>query len=101
MSKGVTAKQLRVYEHIFVHTMEHGYQPSFQEVAAHFGWGNRTATQCHVKALRHWGYIGSTTNESRALRLLRTPSGEPFEGFVVRGKGSFTKDGSDHGKEEV
>jgi SOS-response transcriptional repressor LexA len=86
MSKGVTAKQLRVYEHIFMHTMEHGYQPSFQEVAAHFGWGNRNATQCHVEALRHWGYVGSSTNESRALRLLKKPDGSEFTGFVCKEK---------------
>jgi SOS-response transcriptional repressor LexA len=85
MSKGVTAKQLRVYEHIFGFTMEHGYQPSFQEVASHFGWSNRNATQCHVEALRLWGFIGGGTNKSRALRLLRCPDGSKFCGFICKG----------------
>lgn len=84
MSKELTRQQERVFHFIFERTMRDGYQPSFVEVAEHFGWGNRTATHCHVVALRLKGYIGPGTNESRALRLLRCPDGSKFCGFVCK-----------------
>jgi SOS-response transcriptional repressor LexA len=84
MSKELTRQQERVFRFIFESTMRAGYQPSYVEVAYHFGWGNRTATQCHVLALRQKGYIGPGTNESRALRLLKKPDGTEFTGFVCK-----------------
>jgi SOS-response transcriptional repressor LexA len=84
MKDCLTLKQERVFRWIFEETMRRGFQPSFIEVAEHFGWTNRNATQCHVNALRLKGYVGASTSESRALRLLRTPDGEPFTGFVCK-----------------
>jgi SOS-response transcriptional repressor LexA len=84
MKDGLTRKQEMVLRHIFEVTMRDGYQPTFLEIAAHLGSGNRTTAMCHIKALRLKGYVGSSTNESRALRLLKTPSGEPFVGFVCK-----------------
>jgi SOS-response transcriptional repressor LexA len=86
MKDGLTRRQEQVLRRIFEETMRNGYQPSFMEVCSHFGWSNRNATQCHVKALRLKGYLGGSTNESRALRLLKTPSGGPFVGFVCKEK---------------
>jgi SOS-response transcriptional repressor LexA len=84
MNNDLTRKQEAVLRHIFGETMRNGYQPSFMEVCTHFGWSNRNATQCFVVALRRKGYIGPGTNESRALRLLKTPEGGPFTGFVCK-----------------
>jgi repressor LexA len=86
VSKELTWRQEQVYRWIFEETMRRGFQPSLMEVADHFGWGNRTATHCHVVALRLKGYIGPGTNESRALRLLRCPDGSVFTGFVCKEK---------------
>jgi SOS-response transcriptional repressor LexA len=84
MKDGLTRKQEMVLRHIFEVTMRRGFQPSFIEVAEHFGWTNRTAALCHIKALRLKGYVGPSTNESRALRLLKTPEGTEFMGFVCK-----------------
>jgi SOS-response transcriptional repressor LexA len=86
MKDGLTLKQERVFRWIFEETMRRGFQPSFIEVAEHFGWTNRNATQCHVNALRLKGYVGASTSESRALRLLRKPDGSEFTGFVCKEK---------------
>jgi SOS-response transcriptional repressor LexA len=85
MNGDLTLKQEMVLRHIFEVTMRDGYQPTFLEIAAHLESGNRTAALCHIKALRLKGYVGPSTNESRALRLLKTPEGRPFEGFTCKG----------------
>jgi repressor LexA len=81
---GLTRRQEQVYRWFFEETMRRGFQPSLMEVADHFGWGNRTATHCHIKALRRKGFVGPLTNESRALRLLKKPDGSEFVGFVCK-----------------
>jgi repressor LexA len=85
VSKELTRQQELVYRWIFEETMRRGFQPSLMEVADHFGWGNRTAAHCHIKALRLKGFVGPLTNESRALRLLRCPDGSVFTGFALKG----------------
>jgi SOS-response transcriptional repressor LexA len=86
MKDGLTLKQEMVLRHIFEVTMRDGYQPTFLQIAAHLGSGNKTAALCHVEALRLKGYVGSSTNESRALRLLKKPDGTEFTGFACKEK---------------
>jgi SOS-response transcriptional repressor LexA len=87
MNNGLTRKQEAVLRYIFEETMRNGFQPTFLGIATHLGSPNRNAALCHIKALRLKGYLGGSTNESRALRLLKTPEGETFSGFVPRKEG--------------
>jgi SOS-response transcriptional repressor LexA len=79
-----TPAQAVFFTYLFTETAAHGYQPSFRELCEHFGWATPNAVMCHVRALRHKGWIAATgRGQSRAFRFLRCPDGSPFRGFVA------------------
>lgn len=69
-----TDKQLEVYEYVLNQVCENGYQPSYGEIAAHFGV-TRTAIVSRLKELEQKGII--RLQEDRAIIL-------PFVYFCVQ-----------------
>jgi SOS-response transcriptional repressor LexA len=80
---GLTEKQALVYLYIFTTAMECGFQPSIREMLAHMGLNSPNSMVLIIDGLEISGFVGRNRNDSRCLKLLRTPSGEPFRGFVL------------------
>jgi repressor LexA len=97
----LTIRQKQILEYLRNYQGEHGYPPSFREVAAHFKI-NLGTVQDHFKALSRKGYLTRENKRSRGVRLisltgpLRTvplygaiPAGDPrqieetAEGYVA------------------
>jgi len=66
---GLTRKQKSVLEYIARHVIEHGYQPSYRDMAKHFGFFNPTGCVSHINALVRKGYLVKTPNQGRCLAV--------------------------------
>jgi SOS-response transcriptional repressor LexA len=81
---GLTERQHAVFTFLYDHTRDRGYQPSYERVAAEFGFAGRSGTGFHLRALARAGWVELGDGSYRAIRVLRTPSGAPFRGFADR-----------------
>lgn len=106
----ITPKQKLVLEFLqkFIH--EHGYAPSYQEIANAFGFSSRSTAQKYVERLRESGFLDVETNAKRSLMvkqsgihlplLGRVAAGLPIEYHIhqefVEVPSSFIQVGSDH-----
>jgi repressor LexA len=68
----LTARQRQILEYLRGYQAEHGYPPSFREMAGHFKI-NLGTIQDHLKALIRKGHLKREGNRSRALRLAPSP----------------------------
>lgn len=67
----LTKKQAAVYEFISSYMEEHGFAPSYREIAKHFGLSSPSTAHQHVEALIEKGYISrSDDGEARSLELI-------------------------------
>lgn len=81
----LTPRQMDVYAWIYRRTRECGYQPSYREIAARFGWRSHTnGVRSFLIALQRKGYLRVTPARGRALEFLVRPDGRPFRGFADR-----------------
>jgi SOS-response transcriptional repressor LexA len=80
---GLTEKQAQVYLYIFGTAMECGFQPSLRDMMAHMGVTSPNSIALIINSLEISGFVKRKRNDSRCLKLLRTPSGEPFTGFCL------------------
>jgi SOS-response transcriptional repressor LexA len=87
--EGLTARQKEIFTWIFETTLTNGYQPSYAEMVAHFGYATTNSIAVHIIALIRKGYLaippgmghrGGGRNP-RGLRFLRLPDGAPFRGL--------------------
>ena len=62
-------KQLEILEFIFGYVCEHGFQPSQQEMAEHFGV-NKNAVAGRLNGLEKNGLIKINKGRERAIQLL-------------------------------
>ena len=65
----LTRRQTEVLDYICSSSRENGYQPSYTEIAAHFGWKSNHSVTCHVASLKKKGAI--EVIGPRAIRDLR------------------------------
>ncbi len=65
----LTTRQKTILEYLRNFQAEHGYPPSFREVAGHFKI-NLGTVQDHFKALTRKGYLTREVNRSRGLRVI-------------------------------
>lgn len=70
--QSLTIRQKQILEYLKNYQAEHGYPPSFREVAGHFKI-NLGTVQDHFKALTRKGYLSREVNRSRGLRLIPSP----------------------------
>ena len=61
-----TQEQMLVY--ILGHVLQCGYQPSYREIGREFGIKTPNGVACHLRALRHKGFVGESVG-ARAIDL--------------------------------
>ena len=64
--KGTTK---RVYEYILKYTDEHGYQPSFREIADEVGIKSVSTVFYHLDKLENKGFIKKSASKNRAIEI--------------------------------
>src|SRR3989304_6048388 len=88
----LTKRQRQILDYLTSYSSEHGYAPSFEEIAAHFNYNSLATVHEHLTNLERKGYIKRSYNESRAIEILPSeafhPSVElPLLGAVAAGPG--------------
>ena len=86
----LTKRQKEILDHIEEFIDEHGYAPSFEEIAEAFGYSSLATVHEHLSNLERKGYIRKSYNESRSIELVRdeaVPSAPelPLYGAVAAG----------------
>ncbi len=75
----LTKRQKEILDLIQEYIDAHGYAPSFEEIADHFGFSSLATVHEHLSNLERKGYIRKAYNESRSIEV--TPR-EPTPGGV-------------------
>lgn len=91
----LTPKQKVVFEFIQEFSGKHGYAPSNQEIAKHFGFSSLGTVQNYLVRLEKQGVLAKTWNAKRSLQALTSPdeglelpllgrvaAGRPIEAFT-------------------
>ena len=73
----LTKRQSELLAYLRGYIDDRGYAPSFEEIAAHFGFQSLATVHEHLTNLERKGYIRRQYNESRGIELLTpgAPSG--------------------------
>lgn len=66
----LTKRQKQILDFLQEFLEEHGYAPSFEEIANHFGFGSLATVHEHLENLKRKGYIRKAYNESRSIELV-------------------------------
>jgi repressor LexA len=66
----LTKRQREILNYLTAHTEQHGYAPSFEEIAENFRFSSLATVHEHLSNLERKGYIKRTYNESRAIEIL-------------------------------
>lgn len=87
----LTKRQKQVLDYVTEYISDHGYAPSFEEIAQHFGYTSLATVHEHLSNLERKGYIRKAYNESRSIELVGTPRPDgsgielPLLGMVAAG----------------
>ena len=81
----LTPQQKNVLDFIEEYTDEHGFAPTQNEIANHFGFKSLGTVQDYLNRLRQKGYLESTWNGKRAIRLKQKKHELPLLGRVAAG----------------
>jgi repressor LexA len=65
----LTKRQKEILDYIQAFIAEHGYAPSFEEIAESFGYSSLATVHEHLSNLERKGYIRKSYNESRSIEL--------------------------------
>ncbi len=66
----LTRRQKQILDYLESYIGQSGYAPSFEEIAANFGFNSLATVHEHLSNLERKGYIERAHNESRAIRLV-------------------------------
>jgi repressor LexA len=66
----LTKRQSEILAYLQAHIQEHGFAPSFEEIAEHFGFQSLATVHEHLTNLERKGYIRRSYNESRSIDIL-------------------------------
>jgi len=66
----LTRRQKEILDFVDAFLGERGYAPSFEEIAAAFGYSSLATVHEHLSNLERKGYIRKSYNESRSIELL-------------------------------
>ena len=66
----LTRRQRQILDYLNSYSTEHGYAPSFEEIARHFNYNSLATVHEHLTNIERKGYIKRTYNESRAIEIL-------------------------------
>lgn len=84
----LTVKQKKILDYVTSSANHHGYSPSLEEIASHFGLSAISTVHHHVKALRIKGYLKKEKNQPRGASPLERTSDSveiPLLGFIAAG----------------
>ena len=76
----LTKRQAEIMAYLREFIGANGYAPSFEEIAAKFGYSSLATVHEHLASLQRRGWIVRRYNESRAIELV----GEPIDADVDR-----------------
>ena len=65
----LTRRQSEILEFLRTHIDDHGYAPSFEEIAERFGFASLATVHEHLTNLERKGYITRQYNESRSIQV--------------------------------
>ena len=66
----LTKRQRQILDYLNGYSAEHGYAPSFEEIAEEFNYNSLATVHEHLSNLERKGYIKRSYNESRAIEIL-------------------------------
>jgi hypothetical protein len=66
----LTKRQREILNYLSTYGEEHGYAPSFEEIASNFNYNSLATVHEHLSNLERKGYIKRSYNESRAIEIL-------------------------------
>lgn len=66
----LTKRQREILNYLGSYSEQHGYAPSFEEIAEQFGYSSLATVHEHLSNLERKGYIKRSYNESRAIEIL-------------------------------
>jgi len=66
----LTKRQKEILDYIHRFIDEHGYAPSFEEIAHSFGYSSLATVHEHLSNLERKGYIRKSYNESRSIEMV-------------------------------
>lgn len=66
----LTKRQNEILSYLRAHITEHGYAPSFEEIAEQFTFASLATVHEHLTNLERKGYIRRQYNESRSIEVL-------------------------------
>ena len=66
----LTKRQKEILDYIHGFIDEHGYAPSFEEIARAFGYSSLATVHEHLSNLERKGYIRKSYNESRSIEMV-------------------------------
>lgn len=69
----LTRRQKQVLDYLQSYIADHGYAPSFEEIAEHFAFRSLATVHEHLTNLERKGYIRRGHNESRSIVLVPPP----------------------------
>ncbi|MBI3982135.1 MAG: transcriptional repressor LexA [Gemmatimonadetes bacterium] len=69
----LTRRQKQILDYLESYIGTNGYAPSFEEIAAHFGFASLATVHEHLTNLERKGYISRAHNESRSVEVLPRP----------------------------
>lgn len=85
----LTKRQHEIYSYLVGFSEEHGYAPSFEEIAEVFGYASLATVHEHLSNLDRKGYIARRYNESRSIIcLIELPGLSAPAGFSPNPSGS-------------
>jgi len=69
----LTRRQKQILDFIESYISQHGYAPSFEEIAGQFSFSSLATVHEHLTNLERKGYIRRAHNESRAIEIVPQP----------------------------
>src|SRR5690606_38929239 len=76
-SMALTKRQKQILDYVESFIENYGYSPSFEAIAAFFGYSSLATVHEHLSNLERKGYLRKTYNKSRSLELV------PAEGTLA------------------
>lgn len=69
----LTRRQKEILEYLQSYILDHGFAPSFEEIAEHFSFASLATVHEHLTNLQRKGYIRRGYNESRSIEVVPPP----------------------------
>lgn len=73
----LTKKQKQILDFIHEFQRDHGYSPSYREIASHFDLSSVATVFQHVKNLEKRGFVTIAENEARSIEIIESEAAIP------------------------